>query len=54
MRHGKYFKLVHLSCSDMGWDGEFFMFIEKKAEREKERDKKRGRGEAGKDRGKAE
>lgn len=51
MRHGKYFKLVHLSCSDRGRDREFFMFIEKKAEKEKEREK---RGEEVKGRGKAE
>lgn len=44
MRHGKYFKLVHLSCSDMGREGEFFMFIEKK-----QREKKREKGEEGKE-----
>lgn len=45
MRHGKYFKLVHLSCSDMGREGEFFMFIEKK-QRERKRER---RGEEGKE-----
>lgn len=44
MRHGKYFKLVHLSCWDMGRDWEFFMFIGKKEQRKRE--SKGGKGES--------
>lgn len=39
MRHGKYFKLVHLSFWDMGREWESFMFTEKKKSREIEKGK---------------
>lgn len=40
MRHGKYFKLVHLSCWDMGRDWDFFMLIGKKKQRNKAKEEK--------------
>lgn len=44
MRHGKCFKLVHLSCWGMGRDWDFFMLIGKKKQRNRE--SKGGKGES--------